>query len=465
VNGTSYFQNYQVIRKKIDNSLSSVTISSDKADTVIIRENICQLFPTDPEDITIEGEVVFAGYGLNREKYKYNDFEGMTTEGKILLVMTRSPTAEDGKNYLFEGDDWSDFRSYSVKLRSLLFSKAKAILFVADPKSGFSSFEEEHPGVASALNTSMHLKGDKPRAFFLPGMMKIFFVNSRVAEELLQGTGENLATLQKKIDTQLKPQSFSIPGKTISINIVTSTEEITLKNVAAYIEGSDPGLKNEYIIYTSHADHIGGTGTRINTGADDNASGCAALLSIAEAFQGLDKKPLRSVMFLWLSGEEIGLFGSEYYANNPLIPLGQTVANINIDMIGRVKGIADTTSDHPMTGINEVFLITGNQSRELVDIAKDIDKEIELDFDYSLSGRNHPLQLFARSDHYNFVKKDIPVLFFSTGLHSDYHSPGDVAEKINFRKVERISEALFMIGYNVANNKTRLKVNNPFSSW
>ncbi|HOS71852.1 MAG TPA: M28 family peptidase, partial [Bacteroidales bacterium] len=141
------------------------------------------------------------------------------------------------------------------------------------------------------------------------------------------------------------------------------------------------------------------------------------------------------------------------------------VADINVDMIGRVKGIADTTSDYPMTGLNEVFVITGNQSRELSGIARDVDERIPLDFDYSLSGRDHPLQLFARSDHYNFVRKDIPVLFFTTGLHTDYHTPGDVIGKINFGKMERITEALFQIGYTVANNKKRLKVNNPFSKW
>ena len=465
VNGTTWFQPYQVIRKTIDPVKSELRIASGEGDTVKIKENIYQLFPTDPSDISIEGEIVFAGYGLNREKYNYNDFEGITTEGKILLVMTRSPTTEDGNKYKFEGDDWSDVRSYSVKLRSLLFSKAKAILFVSDPKSGYSSFEEQEPGIAASLNSSMHLKGNEPKVFFLPGMMRILFISRNVADELLKGTGEDLAGLQKRIDHDLKPYSFNIPGRHISINIVTTSEEITLNNVAAYIEGSDPVLKNEFLIYSSHADHIGGSGNRINTGADDNATGCAALLSIAEAFQGLEKKPLRSIMFLWVSGEEIGLFGSEYYVNNPLIPLEQTVANINIDMIGRVKGIADTTADNPMTGLNEVFVITGNQSRELVNIAKDVDDEKELNFDYSLSGRNHHLQLFTRSDHYNFVKKDIPVLFFSTGLHTDYHSPRDVVEKIDFRKMERISEALFLIGYKVANLKSRPKVNNPYSKW
>ena len=185
----------------------------------------------------------------------------------------------------------------------------------------------------------------------------------------------------------------------------------------------------------------------------------------AKAFQSLDRKPLRSILFLWVSGEEIGLFGSQSYVNNPLFPLDKTIADLNMDMIGRVKGVADTTAENPMTGPNGVFVITDNQSRELIEIANEIDKKSPLDFDYSLSGRNHPLQLFARSDHYNFVKKDIPILFFSTGLHTDYHTPGDVVEKIDFKKLELVTRTVYEIGFTVANKKTRLVVDNPYSSW
>ncbi len=464
VNGTSYFQPYPVVSKSIDHQKTDIIITGKQGDTVRICEKIYQLFPPDYKDITIEGEVVFAGYGLIKEEYGYNDFEGISTEGKVLLVMTRSPTTEDGK-YLFEGDNWSDFRSYAIKLRSLLFSKAKAILFVSDPKSGYNNLEEQEPGIVSSLNSSLSLKGNSQPVFSLPGMMRILFIDRSVADHLLEGTGKDLASLQKKIDNELRPHSFVISGKNLALNIRTCTEEIILNNVAAVIEGSDSVLKNEYVVFSCHADHIGGSDNQINTGADDNATGCAALLSIAGAFRALEKKPLRSILFLWVSGEEIGLLGSEYYVNHPLVPLENTVANINADMIGRVKGIADSTSDNPMTDINEVFVITGNQSKDLGKIAKDVDDEVQLDFNYSLSGKNHPLQLFARSDHYNFVKKDIPVLFFTTGLHTDYHSPRDVVDKINFSKLEKITEAMFRIGYTVANNKSRLKVNNPFSKW
>jgi len=236
-------------------------------------------------------------------------------------------------------------------------------------------------------------------------------------------------------------------------------------NMTAYIEGSDPLLKDEVVVFSAHIDHIGGSGDRINPGADDDASGCAALLSLAEAFQNLEKKPLRSILFLWVSGEEIGLYGSKSYTKNPLFPLEKTVVDLNMDMIGREKGIADTTADTPMTGPEKIFVIADYQSKELMAIAEEADKGSVLDFDYSLSGRNHPLQLFSRSDHYNFARKDIPVLFFTSGLHTDYHKPGDVIEKINFKKMELVTRTIFSIGLSVANKKTNLVVDNPFSKW
>ncbi len=170
----------------------------------------------------------------------------------------------------------------------------------------------------------------------MPGLPKILFADRKVADELFRGTGYTLEALQKKIDSEIKPFTFTIPGKQVMITEAVNNGEIILNNVAAYIEGSDPVLKDEYVVFSGHADHIGVSGDKIYPGADDNASGCAALLSIAKAFQSLPKKPLRSILFLWVSGEEIGLFGSQSYINNPLVPLEKTVVDLNIDMIGRI---------------------------------------------------------------------------------------------------------------------------------
>jgi len=464
-NGNSYYQPYYVMEKMIDQEKSYITIASEGKDSITIKEPMRQLFPVGAGDFRIEGDVAFAGYGIKADKYNYNDLADLKPEGKIILIMTRSPLSEDGSNFLFEEPVWSSFMSIQAKLTGLLFSRAKAILIVPDPKSGFSSIDEQYPGIANELRSSKYLKGTKPMVMDMPAMPRIIFVNRSVADELLKGSGHTLDELQKDIDSKIKPHSFEIGGKKLKITEKSVTKEVTLRNVAAYIEGSDPVLKKEVVVFSGHADHIGGVGDGINPGADDDASGCAAILEIAQAFGSLEKKPLRSLLFLWVTGEEIGLFGSQSYVNNPLFPLENTVADLNMDMIGRVKGVADTTSETPMTGPAGVFVIADNQSKDLIKIADDTDRKYPVDIDYSLSGRNHPLQLFSRSDHFNFVKKDIPVLFFSTGLHSDYHKPGDVVEKIDFNKMETITRMIYEIGFTVANRKTRITVDNPYSKW
>jgi len=464
-NGNSYYQPYSLMKKSIDPEKSEISIFTTANDSIQFREPMYQLFPTGPSDFEIEGEVIFAGYGIRADSYSYNDLEEINPEGKILLVMNRSPLSEDGSEYRFQGSIWSSMMSLQPKMTFLMFSKAKAVIIVSDPKSGYSSIQQQHPGITSELESLKYLKGSKPMIIDMPAMPRILFVHRNIADELLKGTGQSLEKLQKEIDSELKPKSFLIPGKRIRITEATQTDEITMNNVAAWIEGSDSELKKEIVVFSGHADHVGERGGIIHPGADDNASGCAAILEIAQAFQSLEKKPLRSLLFLWVTGEEIGLFGSQSYVENPLFPLENTVANLNMDMIGRVRGAADTTENTPMTDETGLFVITGNQSKELVDIAREVDEKTVLDLDYSLSGRNHPLQLFARSDHYNFAKKDIPVLFFSTGLHTDYHEPGDTVDKIDFAKMELVTRAIYEIGYNVANRKKRIVVDNPFSKW
>lgn len=464
-NDTSYFQPYPILKKTFDLEKTSIEIISKRNDIISINKPLFQLVPTGPSDFDLDGEVIFAGYGIKSDIHKYNDLEGINAEGKILLIMNRAPLTEDGKEFVFNETPWSSFMSIQVKLSTLLYSKAKAILIVMDPKSGKSSFDELYPGYGNLLTSSISLKGTSQPAFVFPGIPKVLFIHRSVADALLEDTGTTLENLQNNIDTNLKPNSFPIKGKHLRIKEVSITEEKTLYNIAGYIEGSDNELKNEVVIFSGHYDHIGMSGDKVNPGADDDASGCSALLSLAEAFQALGKKPLRSVLFLWVSGEEIGLYGSKSYVDNPLFPIDKTIVDLNMDMIGRIKQLADSTDETPMTGPDQVFVITANQSSDLASIAEEIDKKSPLDFDYSLSGKDHPQQLFARSDHYNFVKKDIPVLFFTSGIHSDYHSPNDIVEKIDFKKMELITRTMYEIGFTIANRKNRLLIDNPFSTW
>jgi len=466
-NGKSYFQPYSVMKKTMDREKTTIQIIYGTRDTVKIMESIFQLIPTGPSDFIIDGDVIFAGYGIKADKYNYNDFSNINTEGKMLLIMDRAPMSKDGKSCQFEEPLWSSGMNIQMKLTTLIYSKAKAILIVSDPKSGFQSIEESSPGFAGYIKSSIKLKGEKEGLVnpFMAAMPKVIFIHRSVADELLKGSGHSLEQLQNSIDETLSPNSFAIEDKQIKITEVSFSEEKILNNITGYIEGSDPILKNEVVVFSAHYDHIGVSGEKVNTGADDDASGCAALLSLAEAFQDLKKKPLRSLLFLWVSGEEIGLFGSKSYVNNPLFPIEKTVVDLNMDMIGRIKGIADSTDQTPMTGPNTVFVITDGQSKELLSIADDIDNRSPLDFDYSLSGKDHPLQLFARSDHYNFVEKDIPILFFTTGLHTDYHTPGDIVERIDFKKMELVTRTMFELGLTIANRKDRIITDNPFSSW
>ncbi len=466
-NNNSFFQPFTVIKKTTDYSKTSVKIISNGKDSVFCTEPFLNLVPTGPANFSLEGEVVFAGYGIKADKYSYNDFENIKPEGKILLILDRAPMNEEGNKLKFEEPAWNSEFNIQSKLTTLLLTKAKAILVVSDPKSGYNSLGESNPGIASYLEAKTALPGAKDEMAnpFMSAMPKVLFIHRKMADELLKGTGFDLATLQKDIDNTMKSRSFPIENKKLIINAGISDSEMTLNNIAGYIEGSDPVLKNEVLVFSGHYDHIGASGEKVFTGADDDASGCAALLEMAEAFIGMKKPPRRTILFLWVAAEEIGLYGSESYTKAPLFPLEKTVADLNMDMIGRVKGVADTSDQNPMSGPNTVFVITDNQSSELLAIAKKADERNKIDFDYSLGGKDHPLQLFSRSDHYNFVKKDIPVLFFTTGLHTDYHTQGDVIGKIDFAKMELVTKTMFEIGLEVANRKTRLVVDNPFSSW
>ena len=225
------------------------------------------------------------------------------------------------------------------------------------------------------------------------------------------------------------------------------------ENVLGYIEGSD--LKDELIIITAHYDHLGKHDSLIFNGADDDGSGTVATLEIAEAFM-LAKKagngPRRSVLIMPVSGEEKGLLGSKYYTKNPIYPLENTVANLNIDMIGRLDDWHDTA--------NYVYLIGADRlSQELHDISEQVNKEyIGLNLDYTFNEEDDPNRYYYRSDHYNFAKNNIPVIFYFNGVHEDYHKVTDTVEKIDFEKVETITRLVFLTAWELANRDERIIV-------
>jgi len=229
------------------------------------------------------------------------------------------------------------------------------------------------------------------------------------------------------------------------------------ENVIAYIKGSEK--PDEVIVISAHLDHIGIEGNgEINNGADDDGSGTVAILEIAEAFKAAENDgngPKRSIVFLHVTGEEIGLYGSRYYTDeDPIFPLKNTVANLNIDMIGRVD------PKHKSAGKNYLYLIGSDKlSKDLHNVSEAVNKKyFNLEFDYTFNAKNDPNRFYYRSDHYNFAKNNVPVIFYFNGTHADYHKPSDTPDKINYPFLETRTKLIFSTAWELANRDERLKI-------
>ena len=230
---------------------------------------------------------------------------------------------------------------------------------------------------------------------------------------------------------------------------------VQTENVVAIIEGST--LPEEYIVISSHLDHEGIKNGEIYNGADDDGSGSVALLEIAEAFQAAVEEgngPKRSIIFLHVSGEEKGLLGSRYYTDNPLYPLANTVANLNIDMVGRTDPKRESDND------NYIYLIGSDRlSTELHQVSEAANKAtVNLTLDYTYNAEDDPNRFYFRSDHYNFAKNNIPVIFYFNGTHADYHKPTDTVEKIRYDLLAQRAQLVFYTAWELANREQRIVV-------
>jgi Zn-dependent M28 family amino/carboxypeptidase len=241
---------------------------------------------------------------------------------------------------------------------------------------------------------------------------------------------------------------------TVRVDLVSEIRQS--ENVVGMLEGSDDSSKNQYVVYSAHYDHLGKTPAGIiYHGADDNASGTSTVLGIAETYSNIKIRPKRSIIFLTVSGEEKGLLGSSYFTLHPTVPIKDIVTDLNTDMDGRI----DTS--YINRDSNYVFVIGSKRlSTELDSLLVSADSEsVKIKLDYSFDSDNDPNQFYYRSDHYNFAKKDIPVIFFFDGNHPDYHKPTDTSDKIDFPILEERAKLIFMTGWKVANLDWRLRLN------
>nr|ABD75779.1 predicted aminopeptidase [uncultured bacterium] len=470
VNGEEgYFQHYVIHEKAYDRENSKAVITTAGHDSLISRDPF-YFFSSNREDRTVlEGEVVFAGYGIHDVEQDYNDFKDLDIEGKIVLIMSRAPMDEKGAELRFGGQKYSGMMSFRSKLPYIYSQNPKAVLMAYDPKSGMRSLEEVSAGMTDYLSRSRSLDGEGRESSPERARPLMVTIHRNLADLILRESGKNLEEWQREIDRDLTPHSFPLEGTALRIELQMKHTELVVPNIFGLIEGSDPDLKDEVVLYMAHFDHLGTDGKGgVYNGADDNASGTAGLIEIAQAFKNEKKPPRRSVGFLWVSAEEIGLFGSQYFADHPLIPIDNIAAVINLDMIGRTKNLEDMQSGRSgltISGGDTVKVIGGLQSSLVMEINKEVLEEMGMVGNYQYNDRNHPDRYFYRSDHINFARKDIPVLFYSTGTHRDYHTVEDTEDRLDYNNFEKMVRMGYLVGDRLAGYNGPIEVDNPMSDW
>ena len=372
----------------------------------------------------LKSEVIFAGYGFNisADSLKWNDYNGIDIKGKWVLILRGDPEPENNK---------SPFISYSADRDKALLAKdmgAAGVLMVSGV--GFDSQDNFDP-----LSTEGY-SVDIP----------VLKIKREIADVILSNSKNTIAALEKKLNDTRKPFSFLTKsvahGKSEIVRELANT-----RNVVMLLPGEDPELKDQYIILGAHFDHLGmggpGSGSRaldtvgIHHGADDNASGVAMMLELAEKFAVTKGSHKRSIICLSFSGEEEGLLGSKHFVDNPVIDLSKVNAMINMDMVGRLN----ETNNLEIGGVG-----TASGLKELVYAYSDT-SVIKL----TLSPEG-----YGPSDHSSFYGKNIPVLFYFTGAHMDYHTPTDTWDKINFKGMIEISGLVFKVAEELANENSRL---------
>jgi len=435
-----YFQTVDIISSEPNKENTRLIIKNKRNEIVLETDSLIGFFKN-VQKLTFRGEIVFAGFGWQDSVSGYNDFDGLNLEDKIVIYSTGSPDS-------FKEEKKGKYIRYNNQLERAKWSKvmemgAKGIILVTSPyDKGNSNFAR----ISSYMNRSSYSVKEKKENNI---ENNIVLVTSSVYDSMVGKKG----ALKSELDKSLKNSTSKkiIQNGFIAEVIITSDiKKMVGKNVIGIVEGSDPKLKDECIVFTAHYDHLGiDNKGNVYNGADDNGSGTVTLLEVAEAFMALETKPKRSIVFLWVTCEEIGMLGSQYYTENPVFPLENTVACINLDMVGRVYEKRDKVWERSPKLVRDfkgLFTLFGNESPQLVKINDNACKKIGIKPDKSL-----PENFLRSSDHYSFYSKGVPIINYATGYHADYHKVSDDVSKINFKKMKKVAELCFLVGFEIAN--------------
>jgi hypothetical protein len=396
-----------------------------------------------PININISGQLAFAGYGISSPKNNYDDYAGLNVTGKIVLIATGGPAAL--KTVKLSDDERGESAALAHgAIGAIKLPDAQTVLGWEQIKSWM--------GGQKQLGLPPH-----------PTPSGKAFPEVTAGPELLKAIAKSMgkdASALTAPDDKTKPTEIAASAE---IKLKVAVEDAPpAQNVAGILDGADPKLKDEYVVFSAHYDHLQTSAKgEVYHGADDDGSGTVSVLEIAQAL-AVGPRPKRSILIIFHTGEELGLFGSEYNTDyEPVVPLEKLVADLNIDMVGRSRPEGDDDPrDAHLTDKDSIYIIGADKlSTELNKLNEETNLDTaRLKFDYTYNDERNPERFYYRSDHYNYARHGIPIIFYFTGVHRDYHKPSDVVEKIDFEKMERIDRMIFATGWRVANLDHRLVV-------
>lgn len=398
-------------------------------------------------DTSLRGTLAFVGFNDSHTP----ELERAKLAGRIVITLAGSRVrAQDTSQAGF-------LRKITTAVRR--DSLALATLIVLDD-SGAWSFSRIATQFAPESGR-MTLPGEAPRQIAQRAVS--YTVSASLAGAILKSCGRSLEDLRR--EAQRDPLYSPILFDSVSVTVTTRTirERRQTENVLGLLEGSDPLMKKNVVVFSAHFDHLGvGANGEIYHGADDDGSGTAMVMDLANAFAQNPVRPRCSLLFLAVSGEEKGLLGSAYYTRHPFVRLEQTVADFNTDMIGRIDPAHEKTPE-----VVYSYLIGSDKiSTELDSILQVANRESNnIQFDYTYNDEHDPNHFYRRSDHYNFARHGVPIAFFFTGVHADYHQPSDTADKILFGRIVTIGQVIYYAGWKTANLTRMLEKNGTGSGY
>jgi Zn-dependent M28 family amino/carboxypeptidase len=463
--GGSFFQPYNLMTATVgDAALNTLEISS--ADGVARRLRLGQEFYPHRFSASgaVSGSVVFAGFGISALHLGYDDYNG-DVKGKIVLALDHEPGERD-PNSPFDGVVTSEPSTVWRKALAAQDKGAIAVLFVSDVHN--------HPDPANFDAAARAYWPETPPrilAYTLAAWadrihIPVAQVSPALAASLVAGTNKTFDALAKSAETAHGFAPTALPGSRVTLHTAVDRHIVPDRNVVALLEGSDPTLKNEWVIVSAHYDHNGADATQIFNGADDNGSGVVALIEIAEAYALAAKegrRPKRSILFASWNSEERGLLGAWAYTERPLAPLETIAAVLNMDMIGRNEEIpvgggqrfAGLEVQTAESNSNALNLMAFSRLPDITSIVEKANGGIGLELKKRYD--NNSSNLLRRSDQWPFLQRGVPAMGFITGLHPDYHTQYDRPEKINYVKMEKIARLVHQVSWDIANADARPK--------